>query len=109
MPRVVVGVFSRILDQEFENGASTFDETFMRAMRTHNLWMTPKVHVLVYHVPEYVRRSGVSLGFTSKQELGIQHRFFYIFCHTFKVNCTKTPVFRERLLNTVFHYNSCHL
>ncbi len=80
MPRVVVGVFSRILDQELENGPNTFEETFMRAMRTHTLWMTLKMHVLVYHVPEYVRRSGVPLGFTSKQELGIQHRFFHIFC-----------------------------
>ncbi len=78
--RVVVGVFSRILDQEFENGTSTFEEMFMRAMRTHNLWMTPKVHVLAYHVPEYVHRSGVPLGFNSKQELGIQHTFFDIFC-----------------------------
>ncbi len=106
--RVVANVFSRILDQEFENGTNTFEETFMRAMRTHNLWMTPKVHVLVYHVPEYVRRSGVPLGFTSEQALEIQHRFFDIFCHRFKVNCTKSLIFRERLLNTVFHYNSCN-
>ncbi len=48
-------------------------------MRTHNLWMTPKVHVLVYHVPEYVRRSGVPLGSTSEQALEIQHRFFKYF------------------------------
>ncbi len=81
----------------------------MEAMRTHNLWMTPKVHVLVHHVPEYVRRTPVPLGLTSEQALQIQHIFFDIFCLIFKVNCTKSPVFRERLLNTVLHYNSGHL
>ncbi len=31
----VVGVFSQILDPEFENGISTFEETLMGAMRTY--------------------------------------------------------------------------
>ncbi len=47
----------------------------MGAMRTHNLWKTPTVHVIVYHVPEYVRRTGVPLGGTSEQALEIQRRF----------------------------------
>ncbi len=72
----VVGVFSQILDQEFENGISTFVETFMGAMRTYNLWMTPKVHVLVHRVQEYVRRTGVSLRPISVQAFEIQHNFF---------------------------------
>ncbi len=48
----------------------------MGAMRTHNPRMTPKVHVLIHHVPEYVRRTGVQLGPTSEQALANQHRFF---------------------------------
>ncbi len=57
--RVVVGVFGQILDPGFENDISTFEEKFTGAIRTHNPKMTPKVHVLVHHVPEYVSRSGV--------------------------------------------------
>ncbi len=113
MPRssflTVVGVFSQILDPKIENGISTFEETLMGAMRTYNPWMTPNVHVLVHHVPEYVRRTGVPLGPTSEQALRIQHNFFDIFFHKFKANCTKFPVFQGRLLNTVLHYNSSHL
>ncbi len=105
----MVGVFGKILHPESENDISTFAKTFMGAMRIHNLWMAPKVHVLVHHVPEYVRRAGVSLGPTPEQALDIQHRWFNIFCHRFKVNCTESPVSRERLLNTVLHYNSFHL
>ncbi len=55
--RVVVGVFGQILGPEFENDPRTCEETLMRAMRTHNPRITPKVHVLVQHVPESVRRT----------------------------------------------------
>ncbi len=96
MPRgtssCLVGVFDPILDTEFGNDISTFDETFMGAMLTHNPRMTPKVYLLVHYVPEYVRRTGVQFGPTS---------IFDIFYHRFKVNCAKSPVFRERLLNTL--------
>ncbi len=81
----------------------------MGAMRTHNPRMTPKVHMLIQNVPEYVRRTTAPLGPTSEQALEGQHRFFNIFYYRFNFNCTNTPVFRERLVNAVLHYNACHL
>ncbi len=87
----------------------TFEEEFMEAMRTYNSRIAPKVHVLVHHVPEYVRRTGVQLGSTSEQALASQHTFVDIFYHKFKVNCTNSPVSRERLLKYVLHNNSCYL
>ncbi len=107
--RVLVGSFGQFLDPETENDKSTFEETFMEPMRTHNPRMTPKVHVLVHHVPEYVRRTGIKFGPSSEQAPKSQHTFFDMFYHGFKVNCTNPPVFRERLLNAVLHYNSYHL
>ncbi len=80
----------------------------MGTMRTHNPRVTPKVHVLVHHVPEYVRRTGIQLGFTSEHAPKSQHTFFDMFCHKFKVNCTNSPASRERLLKSVLHYNSCY-
>ncbi len=62
----------------------TFEEEFMGDMRTHNSRITPKVHVLVHHVPEYVRRT-VQLGPTSEQALESQHRFFDIFYKLYKL------------------------
>ncbi len=73
---VVVGVIGQILGPEFENDINSFEQAFMGAMRTHDHWMTPKVHMLVHHVPEYVRRSEVPFGRTSEQALEIQRRFF---------------------------------
>ncbi len=37
--------------------------------------MTRKVHVLVHHVAEHVRRTGVQLGPTSEQAPASQYRF----------------------------------
>ncbi len=94
--RIVVGVFSQILDPEFENDVSTFEETLMGAMRRHNLWMTPKVHVpsIMYQnicaVPEFLP----DLPLSRRWRFSID--FFDIFYHRFKVNCRKSPFFRER-------------
>ncbi len=74
--RVMVGVFGQILDPGFENDISTFEEKFMGTMRTHNPRMTPKVRVLVHHVPEYVRRTGLQLEPSSEQTPESLHRFF---------------------------------
>ncbi len=108
--RVVVGVFRQIVDPETEDNASTFEETFMGAMRTQNPRMTPKVHMLIHNVPEYVRRTAAPIG---KELLSRCWRasivFFDIFYRRFKVNCTNSPVFRQRLLNAVLHYNACHV
>ncbi len=90
---VVVGVFGQIVNPETKDNVSTFEETFMGAMRTPNPRMTPKVHILIHHLQEYVRRTAAPLGPTSEQALESQHRVFDIFYHRFKVNCTNSPVF----------------
>ncbi len=51
----------------------------MGAMRTHNPRMTPKVHLLIHYVPEYVHRTGIQLGYTSEQAPKSQHTFFLYF------------------------------
>ncbi len=76
MPHVVVGVFGQIADPKTKDNVSTFEETFMGAMRTQNPRMTPKVHVLIHNVPEYVRRTAAPLGPTSEQALESQYQFF---------------------------------
>ncbi len=93
--RVVIGVFGQLLDPVFENDIITFEEKFMGAMQTHNPRMTSKAHMLIHHVPEYVRCTGIQLGSTSERAPKSQHTIFDIFYHRFKVNCTNSPIFRE--------------
>ncbi len=99
--RVVVGVFSQILDPKTENDTSTFDETFMGAIRTHNPRMTPKVHMLVHHVPECVRRTGIQLGPTSEKASKSQHTFFLYFLLQIQSELYKFP----RLSRTFTEYS----
>ncbi len=49
---------------DFESNIHIFKEN-----KTQNLKVTPKVHVLVHHVPKYVRRTGVPLWLTSELAL----------------------------------------
>ncbi len=105
----LVYVSGNILDPEFENGIHIFKEKNLGAMQTYNLRMTSKVHVLIHHVAKYVRRTGVPLEPSSEQALGSQRTLFDIFYDKFEVNCTKFPVFRERISNAALHYKFCHL
>ncbi len=56
----------------------------MEAIQNHDLMMTPKVHVLVHHVPNYACRTHVTLG----QALECQRTPFDIFYLRLEVNCT---------------------
>ncbi len=67
----------------------------MEAMQTHNLKVILKVHMPAYHIPDYVRRTGVPLGPTSEQALESQHTLFDIFYNIFEVNYTKSPSFEN--------------
>ncbi len=55
----LVDAFGNILHPELQNGMHVSKEKLMEAMQTHNLKMAPKVHMLVHHVPKYVRRTRV--------------------------------------------------
>ncbi len=48
--RVVVGVSGQTVDPETKDNVSTFQETFMGAMRTQNPRMTQKVHMLIQNM-----------------------------------------------------------
>ncbi len=63
----------------------------MGTMRTHNPKITPKVHMLMHHVPEYVRRTGIQLGPTSEQAPKSQHRFFSYFRPPIQSGLYKLP------------------
>ncbi len=65
----LVDVSGNIEDSEVEKGIDIFKENSMGAKQSLYLRMTPKEHVLVHHVPKYMRRTGLSLGPTSYFDL----------------------------------------
>ncbi len=87
--------FGNIVGSEFENEIHIFKGDSMKAMQARYLRMTPKVHVLVYHVQKYVCCPGVSLEPTPVQALVSQHTLFDSFYHRFEANCAKSLVFED--------------
>ncbi len=83
----LVDVFGDILDPEFENNLRIFKDKCMKAMQTHK---HQKVHVLVHHVPKYMRRTGVPLKSTSGQALESQNKLIDISYHRFEASCMKS-------------------
>ncbi len=97
-------VFGNILDPELENDMYLYKENLIVAMQTHSLIMTPKVHLLVHHVPKYVRRTGVPLGPTSEQAPESQHTIVDIFNGRLEVNFTENVYLMLYYVVTFFKY-----
>ncbi len=77
----------------------------MGAMRTHNPRLTPERHVLIHHVPEYMRRIGVQLGPTSEQALASQHTFL-IFYTTNSRLIVRTPPSLENVYLSLYFFGA---
>ena len=75
--KVVKSCFSAVLHGTFEDDIQAFRESFMDL----DLSVTPKVHALIFHVPEFCRRRGTGLGVFSEQASESVH---YKFNHTWE-------------------------
>ena len=61
--RVVVTCFGMTLEPEYEENIEQFAEIYLDL----GISVTPKVHILIKHVPEFSRKYGRALGWYSKQ------------------------------------------
>ena len=81
---------------------------FKREYLSLNIPVTPKVHAVLYHVPEFCLRHDRGLGIFSEQASESVHSNFKITWDKFKVN-EINPNFGACLLRAVSVYNSEHL
>ena len=106
LDKVVTSCFGQHLDPAYEEKISRFSKQY----RTLNISVTPKVHVIEKHVPEFLKLKGeeTGLGFWSEQAMESGH-------HDFKLEWEKVKVspnheeYGERLLSTVVRYAGKHL
>ena len=71
--------------------------------------VTPKVHTVIYHIPEFCELTGRGLGPWSEQTGESLHHDFKGMWQRYKVNDEKNPMYGENLLKAVQMYNSQHL
>ena len=104
--RVVTACFGQILNQSYNQEIAKFSDKY----RELNISVTPKVHVVEKHVPEFLKQKGeiAGLGFWSEQAMESAH-------HDFKMEWEKVKVspnheeYGDRLLTTTVRYAGKHV
>lgn len=105
--KIVVACFGMELDPDFEDCIKDFKEVYL----TLGISVTPKVHILIEHVPGFCLNQGRSLGLYSEQALESCH-------YDFQKNCWEKqgykrsighPDYAEKLTAAVTAYSSKHI
>ena len=87
--------------KEFENNMDILNDLF-------KVSYTNKVHIIIDHVPEYIREKKLSLGQTSDQVIEASHQFVNKRFQNSKytINNTEHPSHGKKLLKGMHHVNS---
>ena len=101
---IVKSCFSTTLLPDFRDHI----HDFRKAYKDSGLPVTPKLHMVFYHVTEFCCRTGGALGIWSEQATEAAHSDFKVTWNKYKVNLIN-PRYPERILHAVCEYNSLHL
>merc|ERR1712055_839787 len=104
---VILSCFGMTLEPGYENDIIRFKEIYVDL----GLSITPKVHILIEHVPDFCKKHGHSLGMYSEQALESSH-------YDFLKNCWEKqsykrplghPAYSQNLMTAVIAYSSKHI
>ena len=102
---VVNCCFSKELCPLYEMKISKFSQAFMEL----GISTTPKIHILIYHVPQFCKSKGEALGIYSEQASESVHSIFEKFWQRRKVTDFKNPNYSSALYDTIVEFNSFHI
>ena len=73
--------------------------------------LTPKIHAIIDHIPDYIEEKGIALGKTSDQLIEATHQQHNkLFNRSgYFVKVLNSPAHKSRLEKGVHHYNSYHV
>ncbi len=101
--------FGHRLSSNYEEAIEQFGVNFTREMCQFQISMTTKIHILLHHVPHFIRLTGMPLGPFSEQVVEEQHRRYKNCFNRYRINCTEHINYQGRFLNSFLHYNSYHI
>lgn len=101
---VVKACFSSELDPKFTIYIQIFEKSFTDL----EIPLTPKIHALIYHVPQFCVEHQRGLAFFSEQAVESVHADFKKTWNKYKVDKSH-PSYSRRLLQAVCEYNSSHI
>ena len=71
--------------------------------------MASKVHIVLHHLPQYLRLTLTSLGTTGEEVVEQQHHLFKVFYQRYKVRTHNQELYQDSLKRAVSHFNFYHL
>lgn len=103
--QVVSACYGNTLHPSYEEAIVDFKVAFLDL----DIKVTPKIHAVFYHVPEFCRLTGRGLGPWSEQASEAAHHDFLATWSRFKVRSLEHPEFQNRLFRAVSAYNIYHV
>ena len=102
--RVVHSCFGTALDPDY----IAHIDAFKQAYTDLNISITPKIHAIIHHIPQFCNSVGAGLGRFSEQASESVHYSFKTVWARFKVG-RGHPAYASRLLRAVNVYNTGHI
>ena len=99
---LVHGIFGENLSPSYMELINDFGDAYKKLKLDS---MLPKTHIIVKHIPEYVKMTGRGLGLDSEQSCESSH---YLFCQTwdkYRIKDKSNPNYHKAMMD----YNSCHV
>ncbi len=75
--KVVEATFGHVLSSNYEV-ISQFGVSFTTIMLTFHISMTPKVHILLHHIRQFIRLTQMPLGLFSEEVAEEQRKRFFL-------------------------------
>lgn len=104
--------FRRVVDScfgtELDIGFTTYIKNFMDSYLALEISVTPKAHIVFFHVPQFCTKYNKPLGFFNEQAIETIHFEFKSFWEKYKVEPDHKD-YAKRLLKSISEINSFHL
>lgn len=98
---VVISCYGNVLIPDFEEIICKFKNSYFQL----GISVTPKVHAVIYHIPEFCKYAGMGLGPWSEQTSESLHHDFNMTWANYKVKDMDNPRYANELLRAVCMYN----
>ena len=104
-------VCGKFLEHNYEEAMKTFEDSMNFLQGKYGFSITPKIHILITHVPQYIKLTGKSLGFISDQTTEMVHQIVNkrMENSNYVVKAIESDTHGEKLLKGILHVNSYNI